>query len=77
MEGINVVVSSLNSIPDMFVSGRKNLIEAAEAAGVKRMVPSDFSLDFTKWEKGENFNLDMQLEVAPLLMERTCVRCTS
>ena len=57
MEGIDVVVSSLNNIPEMFVPGHKNLIEAAEAAGVKRFVPSDFSVDFFKLEQNENFNL--------------------
>jgi nucleoside-diphosphate-sugar epimerase len=66
MEGIDVVVSSLNNNPEMFVPGHKNLIDAAEAAGVKRMIPSDFSVDFTKLDKGDNFNLDMRLQVAPL-----------
>jgi nucleoside-diphosphate-sugar epimerase len=66
MEGIDVVVSTLHNDPGLFVPGHKNLIEAAELAGVKRMVPSDFSVDFTKLDKDENFNLAMRLEVFSL-----------
>lgn len=66
MQGIDVVVSALNNDPNMFVAGHRNLITAAEAAGVRRFVPSDFSVDLFKIKPEENFNLAMRLEVAPM-----------
>lgn len=66
MEGIQVVVSALHNDPDTFVIGHRNLIEAAEKAGVERFIPSDFAVDFFKIEAEENFNLAMRKQVAPL-----------
>jgi nucleoside-diphosphate-sugar epimerase len=67
MEGIDVVACAANlHQPDLFAAGHKNLIKAAEAAGVKRMVPSDFSVDFTKFKSDENYNLAMRKEVVPM-----------
>ena len=49
------------------IEGQKNLIRAAEAAGVKRMIPSDYSVDYFKLDYGDSYNLDMRKEVAEAL----------
>lgn len=66
VEGVDVVVSALGNDPHVFVPGHQNLIDAAERAGVSRLVPSDFSVDFFKLDAQENFNLAMRKQVAPL-----------
>lgn len=66
VQGVDVVVSALGNEPDMFVPGHQNLIEAAERSGVSRLVPSDFSVDFFRFEARENFNLAMRKQVALL-----------
>jgi uncharacterized protein YbjT (DUF2867 family) len=66
VEGVDVVVSALGNDPHMFGPGHQNLIDAAERAGVSRLVPSDFSVDFFKFDAQENFNLAMRKQVAPL-----------
>jgi nucleoside-diphosphate-sugar epimerase len=66
MKDVQVVVSALPNLPDLFVPGHKNLILAAEQAKVERFVPSDFAVDFFKIRSEENFNLAMRKEVAPL-----------
>jgi len=70
MAGIHVVVCTLPNDPTTFVVGHKNLIEAAEQAGVRRFIPSDFSVDYFKIDASENFNLAMRKQVAPLFANR-------
>ncbi len=65
MEGIDVAVVALHNDPNLFVPGHKNLIDAAEAAGVERLIPSDFSVDLFKIDEEENFNLAMRKQVVP------------
>jgi nucleoside-diphosphate-sugar epimerase len=70
MTGVNVVVCALPNDPRSFVPGHRNLLQAAENAGVSRFVPSDFAIDFFKLDSDENFNLAMRKEVAPLYERR-------
>jgi uncharacterized protein YbjT (DUF2867 family) len=56
-EGIDVVISAVRGGADVVVNGQRNLLEAAEAAGVKRMIPSDFAVDISKLDYEDNFNL--------------------
>lgn len=37
---------------------QKILLDSVIASGVRRFIPSDYSLDFTKFKSGENRNLD-------------------
>lgn len=71
MDSVDVVVSALHNDPRLFVPGHANLIEAADKAGVSRLVPSDFSVDFLKLEESENFNLAMRKQVVPLFKGRS------
>jgi len=61
--GIDVVVSTVQGMRDVIVEGQTRLLRAAERAGVKRMMPSDYSLDFFKTKEGGNRNLDLRREL--------------
>ncbi|MFM2267762.1 MAG: hypothetical protein RL757_1203 [Bacteroidota bacterium] len=56
--GAHCVVSALSGLGDVILETQKILLDAAVAAGVKRFIPSDYSLDFIKFSDGENRNLD-------------------
>lgn len=58
--GVHCVVSALAGLEDVIIEAQKKLLEAAVAAGVPRFIPSDYSLDFTKFMDGENRNLDLR-----------------
>jgi nucleoside-diphosphate-sugar epimerase len=66
VNGVDIVISALGNDPATFVPSHANLIEAAEKAGVARLIPSDFSVDFLKIEESENFNLSMRKQVGRL-----------
>lgn len=61
-EGVDVVVSAVGN-NQATVPGQKNLIDAAKQQGVKRFIPSDYSVDYRKLDYGDNDNLDMRKEV--------------
>jgi nucleoside-diphosphate-sugar epimerase len=56
------VVSALAGLREVIIDAQKLLLDAAIAAGVLRFIPSDYSLDFTKFKHGENRNLDWRRE---------------
>lgn len=60
--GVDVVVSAISN-NEVTVPGQKNLIDAAEQQGVKRFIPSDYSVDYRKLDYGDNDNLDKRKEV--------------
>ena len=58
--GAACVVSALAGLRDVIVEAQTVLLDAAVKAGVPRFIPSDFSIDFTKFPPGENRNLDLR-----------------
>jgi nucleoside-diphosphate-sugar epimerase len=58
--GVDCVVSALSGLEDVIVDTQKVLLDASVAAGVRRFIPSDFSLDFTNLPAGQNRNLDFR-----------------
>jgi nucleoside-diphosphate-sugar epimerase len=62
-EGVEAIVSAVSGDEKMMVTGQTNLIEAAVAKGVRRMIPSDYSVDYRKLDWGDNYNLDMRKKV--------------
>ena len=60
--GVDVIVSSVQGPRDVIVDGQTRLLRAAEQAGVARLIPSDYSLDFWKTREGGNRNLDLRRE---------------
>lgn len=60
--GVSCVVSALAGLREVIIDAQKVLLDAAIKAGVPRFIPSDYSLDFTKFSHGENRNLDWRRE---------------
>jgi nucleoside-diphosphate-sugar epimerase len=60
--GASCVVSALAGLGEVIIDTQKILLDAAIAAGVPRFIPSDYSLDFTRFSAGENRNLDLRRE---------------
>ncbi len=56
------VVSALSGLREVIVEAQTVLLEAAVKADVPRFIPSDYSIDFTKFPPGENRNLDLRRE---------------
>ena len=53
-------MSALQGLRDVIVETQSVLLDAAIKAGVPRFIPSDYSIDFTKFPLGENRNLDLR-----------------
>lgn len=69
--GVEAVISAIGNDPDSYVAGQTNLLEAAEKAGVKRFIPSDFTGDYHKLDYGDNFNTDMRKQFFEVLKQST------
>jgi uncharacterized protein YbjT (DUF2867 family) len=68
-EGVSIVISAIIGGPDITVEGQKKLAQAAENAGVKLFIPSDFSADFHKCDYGDNVNFDQRKKLAEYLSQ--------
>ena len=56
------VISALTGLRETVIDAQEVLLDAAMSAKVPRFIPSDYSLDFTKFSYGENRNLDLRWE---------------
>jgi len=74
--GAACVVSALAGLRDVIVEAQTVLLDAAVKAGVPRFIPSDFSIDFTKFPPGENRNLDLRREFHQRL-DKASIRATT
>ncbi|MCK2055842.1 NmrA family NAD(P)-binding protein [Methylobacterium sp. 37f] len=74
--GADCVVSALNGLEPVIRDAQGRLLDAAVAAGVPRFIPSDFSLDFTGTQPGDNRNLDLR-RAFMARVDRTPIRATS
>ncbi|TKC00863.1 aromatic alcohol reductase [Pedobacter cryophilus] len=75
-EGVSCVVSALAGLRETIIDTQKVLLDAAIKAGVKRFIPSDFSLDFTNLVEGKNRNLDLRREFYQYL-DQTNIEATT
>lgn len=57
-EGTMTVISALQGGRDIIIDGQAHLLRAARAAGVKRFIPSDYSLDLFKVPPGHIITSD-------------------
>ncbi|SDM04930.1 NmrA family NAD(P)-binding protein [Nonomuraea jiangxiensis] len=62
--GASAVVSAVQGGPEVIVEGQANLLRAAERAGAARFVPSDFAIDITRLDDGDNFMIDWRRQAA-------------
>ena len=74
--GAAVVVSALAGLREVVIDAQKILLDAAVAANVPRFIPSDYSLDFTRFSAGENRNLDLRREFHTYL-DKQPIKATS
>ncbi len=74
--GVSCVVSALAGLREVIIDAQTILLDAAIAAQVPRFIPSDYSLDFTKFSPGENRNLDLRREFHQYL-DATSIAATS
>lgn len=58
--GASCVVSAVGGLRDVIVELQTVLLDALTKAGVPRFIPSDYSIDFTRFPPGENRNLDLR-----------------
>ncbi|HEU5030080.1 MAG TPA: NmrA family NAD(P)-binding protein [Spirillospora sp.] len=58
------VISAVQGGPEVIVDGQVNLARAAEKAGAGRFIPSDFAVDVTKLQDGDNFMIDWRRRAA-------------
>jgi NmrA-like family len=58
--GVDIVISVVMDTKENILTGQLNLIEAAVSQGVRRMIPSDYSMDYRKLKYGDNYSLDMR-----------------
>ncbi len=56
------VVSAVAGLRDVIVDAQTLLLDAAVKAGAPRFIPSDYCIDYTKLEPGNNRNLDVRRE---------------
>ena len=70
------VVSALAGLKDVIIDNQKALLNGAIAAGVPRFIPSDYSLDFTRFQDGENRNLDWRRDFHKYL-DKASIKATS
>lgn len=59
-QGMDVVVSAVSGGRDVVVDGQLNLLAAAKASGVRRLIPSDFALNFFNLKHGQHAWLDFR-----------------
>lgn len=62
--GAYSVVSAVQGGPEIIVDGQLRLLQAAVAGGVRRFIPSDFSLDLFNLADGENVMSDQRRRFA-------------
>jgi hypothetical protein len=75
-QGVSCVVSAIAGLRDVVIDAQKVLLDSAIAVGVPRFIPSDYSLDFTRFSDGENRNLDLRREFHKYL-DKTSISATT
>ncbi|MBC6112708.1 SDR family NAD(P)-dependent oxidoreductase [Pedobacter fastidiosus] len=59
-QGVHCVVSALAGLADVIIDTQKQLLDGAVAAGVNRVIPSDFCTDYQPLTAGKNRNFDLR-----------------
>jgi len=74
--GADCFVSALAGLRETIIDTQKIFLDAAIEANVPRFIPSDYSIDFTNLEEGQNRNLDFRREFHNYL-ETTPIKATT
>ena len=63
-EGASTIISAVQGGPEVIIDGQTRLLRAARNAGVRRFIPSDYSLDLFKVKPGHIPTSDMRHKFA-------------
>jgi len=63
-DNVYTVISAVQGGPETIIHAQQKWLQAANFAGVKRFIPSDYSLNFFNLENGENINSDWRRSFA-------------
>jgi nucleoside-diphosphate-sugar epimerase len=74
VDGVEVVVSAVQGGPEVIIDGQRELLRAAERAGVHRMIPSDFSINLYGYGYGVNILSDLRRVFADSFASSTVAR---
>lgn len=74
VDGVEVVVSAVQGGPEVIIDGQRELLRAAERAGVHRMIPSDFSINLYGYGYGINILSDLRRVFAESFATPTVAR---
>lgn len=74
LDGVEVVVSAVQGGPEVIIDGQRELLRAAERAGVHRMIPSDFSINLYGYGYGVNVLSDLRRVFADSFAASTVAR---
>jgi hypothetical protein len=66
-QNVEIVVSAVSGDADVIVDGQTNLIQAAEAAGARRFIPSDYCPDYRTLDWGDHKQMDYRKAILNLL----------
>lgn len=69
VKGVDAIVSAVNGGPDVVVDGQRALLAAAKRHGVRRFIPSDFSVNYFRLDYGDNLFLDDRKRFAEALQQ--------
>ena len=62
--GAHTVISAVQGGPDMIVENQSRLLRAARSQGVRRMIPSDYTVDLFKLDQWDNISSDWRRQFA-------------
>lgn len=74
VDGVEVVASAVQGGPEVIIDGQRELLRAAERAGVHRMIPSDFSINLYGYGYGVNVLSDLRRVFADSFATSTVAR---
>lgn len=66
-DGASTVVSAVQGGPEVIIDGQVRLLRAARDAGVKRFIPSDYSLDLFKVKPGHIPTSELRRQLASVV----------
>lgn len=65
-KGVDTVISSVQGAPDMIIDNQRRLLAAARSQGVKRFIPSDYTVDLFKLDQWDNISSDWRRQFAEI-----------
>lgn len=64
--GAHTVISALQGGPDMIIDNQRRLLQAARSQGVRRFIPSDYTVDLFQLDEWDNVSSDWRRHFAEI-----------